>query len=284
MKKYEPVSKKGKHLTYGKRCRIETLIAERYSMRYIAECIGCSPSTISREIKQHTIIQKSHTNDCLNKKDCHRQNICGSTSCKKKCKTCNRYKKHCPDYVQAYCSDLDDRLLCNGCHKFAYCHYEKRVYKADIAENEYREMLVGRRNGFDLTCEEIENINGQVSPLIRKGQSPYHIKQTLGDKLCISESTLRRMINGNELDVRAIDLREAVRRKPRKKRQMNNELQSPSKAGHLYEDYLEYASCNDCSIVEMDCVEGKQEDTCAILTLHLITFHLQPYYIMQEHT
>ena len=141
----------------------------------------------------------------------------------------------------------------------------------------------GKHLTYGKRCK-IETINGQVSPLIRKGQSPYHIKQTLGNRLSISESTLRRMINGNELDVRAIDLREAVRRKSRKKRQMNNELQSSSKAGHLYEDYPEYISGNDCSIVEMDCAEGKQEDTCAILTLHLVTFHLQLYYIMPEHT
>ena len=58
-------NRKGRHLTYGKRCRIETLLAEGQSMRYIAECVGCSPSTVSREIKQHSFIQKSHTNDCL---------------------------------------------------------------------------------------------------------------------------------------------------------------------------------------------------------------------------
>ena len=145
-------------------------------------------------------------------------------------------------------------------------------------------MLIGRRNGFDLTGEEIELINAQVSPLIKKGQSPYHIKQSLGESLIISESTLRRMINNNELDVRAIDLKEAVKRKPRRRRQMKQELNSPSKAGHLYEDYLEYISENDCSIVEMDCVEGIKDDTCAILTLHLVSIHLQLYYIMPEHT
>lgn len=275
--------KKGKHLTYGKRCKIETLIAEGYSMRYIAECIGCSPSTISREIKLHTITQKSYANDCLNKRDCHKHNVCGGYSCRRKCKTCNKCKKYCSDYVQAYCSEFANRLLCNGCSKIGFCQFEKKIYRADIAENEYREILVGRRNGFDLTCEEIEQINSQVSPLIRKGQSPYHIKQTLGDTLIISESTLRRMINNNELDVRAVDLREAVKRKPRRKR-MHSELQSPSKAGHLYEDYIEYIDNNDCNIVEMDCVEGVKDDTAAILTLHLVEYHLQLYYIMPEHT
>ena len=278
-------NRKGRHLTYGKRCKIETLLAEGQSMRYIAECVGCSPSTISREIQKHTIIQKSYTNDCLNNANCHKRHVCGGSSCNKRCKTCNKCKKYCPDYTQAFCSILEEKRLCNGCHKLAYCHYEKKLYKADIAENEYREMLVGRRNGFDLTGEEIELVNSLVTPLIQKGQSPYHIKQTLNEQLPISEATLRRMINGNELDVRAIDLREAVKRKPRTKRtSMHNELPSPSKAGRLYEDYLTYIEEHDVSIVEMDCVEGKKEDQGAILTLHFVAFHMQLYFVMPQHT
>jgi len=278
-------SRKGKHLTYGKRCKIETLLKEECSLRYIAEQVDCSPSTISREIKQHSTIVKSHVNDCLNKKDCHKKHVCGGNSCFKKCKTCNRCKKYCEDYVQSFCDVLSEKGLCNSCHKQLYCHFEKRLYKADIAENEYREMLVGRRNGFDLTAEQIEEINTLVSPLILKGQSPYHIKQALGDTLSISESTLRRMIDGQELDVRNIDLKECVRRKPRKKRhKMHNEFPSPSKAGHLYDDYLEYIETHDVSVVEMDCVEGKQEDTKAILTLHFVSLHMQLYYMLEEHT
>jgi len=203
----------------------------------------------------------------------------------RKCKTCNKCKKYCSDYVKSVCDTLTERKLCNGCTKRGFCKFEKKFYKAETAEKEYREMLVGRRNGFDLTGEEIETINSQVSPLIKKGQSPYHIKQSLGRKLKISESTLRRMINGCELDVRAIDLKEAVRRKPRKRRRpMKNEHTSPSKAGHMYEDYLNYIEENDVNVVEMDCVEGIQEDKCAILTLHFKSLHLQLYYIMESHT
>lgn len=277
--------KKGKHLTFSKRCSIEVLLNEGQSMRYIAERIGCNPSTVSREIKNHAITQKSHTNDCLNRNNCTKKHVCGGTSCTKRCKTCNKCKKYCEDYVQSFCDILEERGLCNGCHKTSFCIYEKRIYKPEIAENEYREMLVGRRNGFDLTGEQLEYINQQVSPLIRKGQSPYHIKQALGDDLIISESTLRRMIAGNELDVRQIDLKEAVKRKPRKRRgNMKQELTSPAKAGRMYEDFLLYTSENEVNVIEMDCIEGKQEDNCAILSLHFVTFHMQLYYIMPAHT
>ncbi len=276
---------KWKHLDHARRGMIEALICEGHSIRYIAERIGCSPSTISREIRNHTHVIASHSNDCLNRPDCHRKNMCGGSSCTKKCKTCNKCKKYCQDYVQAYCDILEENGLCNGCRKIQFCHYQKKVYKADVAQDEYRKILKDRRSGFDLTGEQMEEINQLVSPLIRKGQSPYHIKQALGDRLTISEATLRRMINGQELDVRAIDLKECVRRKPRKKkRTMNNELSSPSKAGHTYDDYLSYIGTHDVSVVEMDCVEGKQEDQKAILTLHFVSLHMQLYYIMDEHT
>lgn len=277
--------KKGKHLSIAKRCTIEALLNEKFSYRYIAEKIDVSPSTVSREIKNHSCIVISHTNDCANKSNCHKKNVCGGNSCPKKCKTCNKCKKYCTDYVQKFCDKKEKTDLCNGCYRLNTCSFEKYVYKADIAENEYRELLVGRRSGFDLTGEEMENINELVSPLIKKGLSPFHIKQVLGDKLPISESTLRRMISNNELDVRLIDLRDAVRRKPRKKRhKMHNEISSPLKAGRMYEDYLSFIEDNEINLVEMDCIEGKQEDTCAILSLHFVAFHMQLYYIMPNHT
>lgn len=55
--------KKGQHLTYGKRCKIETLL--------------------SMESRQHIFTQKSHANDCLNRSDCHRHHVCGGNSCPK---------------------------------------------------------------------------------------------------------------------------------------------------------------------------------------------------------
>ncbi|MBR3600812.1 MAG: IS30 family transposase [Lachnospiraceae bacterium] len=284
-KKQDSTAKKGKHLTYAKRCKIETLLDEGESMRYIAEKVGCSPSTISREIKKHTLIKKSFSNDCLNRSNCQKKHACGSVSCKGRCRKCSKCKKYCDEYIQALCDMLEERGLCNGCHQLNVCHFEKKLYKATIADKEYRETLVERRNGFDLTYEQIELINNQVSPLIKKGQSPYHIKQALGNELSISESTLRRMISGNELDVRQIDLKEAVRRKVRnKKNLMKQEYTSPAKAGRMYEDFLQYIDINEVSVVEMDCIEGKKEDECAILSLHFVAFHMQLYYIMPTHT
>ena len=167
-KKQQRPIQKGKHLGFVKRCRIEALRDEKYSYRSIAEVIGCSPSTISREINKHITIKKSHKNDCLNKSECTKHKVCGGTNCSYKCKKCNKCKHYCSDYVQAYCSILEEKNgLCNGCHKTGVCSFEQKFYKAEDAEKEYRDKLINTRNGFDLTGEELETINELVSPLIR---------------------------------------------------------------------------------------------------------------------
>lgn len=286
--KRKPISHhpRGRHLTYKDRCFIEALLKEGASFRYIANELGKSPSTISREVRRHTLVKHAVHNDCINRMDCDKKFVCGSTKCSKKCRTCNKCKLYCEDYIQGQCEKLtDSNFLCNTCSHLQLCFFEKRIYRAEQAEREYRATLVETRNGFDLTLEQLEDINNKVSPLIFKGQSPFHIKQSLGTDLPISESTLRRLIAGNELDARNIDLYEQVKRKSRRRRQNNNpELQSPSKLGRFYSDYLEYIATHNINAVQMDCVEGCIEDTCVLLTLHFPTSHMQLVFILPEHT
>ncbi len=275
-----------KRLTLPERCSIETLLCENRSIRYIAGYLNKSPSTISREIQKHAVIVKAKANDCQLRRDCAKKHVC-SPSCRKACSNCNLCKKSCEDYIQQVCEtrQTNPLMLCNHCSKRHICPYEKHIYKASTAHREYRKTLAGMREGFDLTYEELCGINDLISPLIQKGQSPYHIKQALGDKLPISESTVRRLIDKGELDVKNIDLRDKVKRKPRKKnRTMHNEDVSRNKKGHLYSDYLSFICENEVLTVQMDCVEGIREDRSVLLTLHFPAFHFQLAFIMRSHT
>lgn len=285
----QPEASKGTrcHLTTDERYELQSLLNERKSIRFIAKHLGRSPSTILREIKRHKTILPERANNCANKKNCTRHYVCGSVTCRKACKNCIFCKKHCADFVKAYCDTLcEPPYLCNGCSKIPYCSYEKYIYKAVHAETTYRTMLTDRRSGFDLTLKELEDINSSVSPLVKQGLSPYHIKQTLGSELKISESTLRRLITGNELDARNIDLREQVKRKPRRKQtqHIKRELLVKAKEGHLYQDYLEYVKNNEVNVVQVDCIEGVKEDKAALLTLHFPVFSMQLAFLMNEHT
>lgn len=282
----ESPPKRKTRLTLEDRCVIETLLNEHRSIRYIASSLDKSPSTILREIRNHTQLYKAKQLNCLNRKNCSAMHLCGNKACKRQCKYCPYCKKYCPDYVEGFCDRLMEApYVCNGCSKFNHCNFERKIYRAKAANNEYRTTLIEKREGFDLTNEELTHINDKVSPLIKNGLSIYHIKQTLGSEIPASESTLRRLIAGCELDARNIDLREQVKRKPRRKQnQMHNERIIQAKDGHRYEDYLRYISEYEVNTVQMDCVEGKQDENATLLTLHFTTFHMQLAIIMEAHT
>ncbi|MBQ9134815.1 MAG: helix-turn-helix domain-containing protein [Lachnospiraceae bacterium] len=287
--KRKPPPKHHSHLTFEDRVRIDEMLRRGDSFRSIAAVLGKTPSTISREVRNHTTVVPTRETDCIYLRECTKTKLCEKPGCNtKKCKTCTvPCKKHCTDYVQSVCEKLmDSPYVCNGCKRMYSCKLEHHIYNPKDAQKEYRSMLTDRRNGFDLTGEQLLCINEMVSPLITKGQSPYHIKQTLGDILPVSEATLRRMITNCELDVRNVDLRNVVSRKPRRKtnHKLHNETLSRLKIGHTYKDYLAYIAEHDVTAVQMDCVEGTKEDTAVLLTLHFPAFHMQLAYIMNEHT
>lgn len=198
---------------------------------------------------------------------------------------CRKAKSYCQDYTIAYCDTLlnSSVKLCNSCCKRAYCHRQRRFYNAKKAHQAYQRLLSSSRDGFDLTAQQFNDINDIVSPLVRRGQSIYHIVRTNRSSLPVSESTIRRLISSCETDVRLIDLPEAVKRRPRKKPRTLPKAAPLSKDGHLYSDFIEFISSNDLPIVQMDCLEGIKDDDEALLTLHFKNLHMQLVYILNKH-
>ncbi len=214
-----------KHLTETDRGAIQRYLDDGYSIRQIARKMGLSPSIVSREIRKHEKKYVPISCDCDNFRTCHRHNVCrpdGIGTCKKDCRTCSIAKRTCQDYVRSYCDDAVtfSSGVCNTCPKKdkKSCHYTHSIYDAEKAHKEYRKALVESREGHAVTDEQMEKINAVVSPLLMKKQSIYHVIQSHGDELGISESTLRRMVNSCSLDARNIDLRATVQRKPKRKR------------------------------------------------------------------
>lgn len=277
----------GKHLSLDERIEIQSGINSQLSIRKIAYALRRSPSTILREIQKHTTYYKAFQNTCINH-SCKKTKMCRDNQCNKQCKSCIKCIPFCEEYIPYQCPIKENHplKLCNGCTKFNYCRLNKAKYEARTADRLYHNNLVEKRSGFDLTEQQIEHIDKSVTPLVKRGLSPYAIKQTLGTDIPISESTLRRLIDDQKLDARRIDLRDAVKRKPRKKRRtMKDEVVSPNKEGHLYSDYLDFMAKNpDTLTVQMDCVEGLQTDSKTLLTLHFPAFHFQLAFLMPEHT
>lgn len=275
-----------KHLTHEQRVLIEDRLNHKISIRAIAKELNKSPSTILREIQNHSMAIPTSSNDCASKRDCHFHHICGDNNCNRKCYAClSLCTRHCENYKKSSCRKLDiSPYLCNGCKSINFCVYDKNIYKSTEAQSQYINTLTSSRSGFDVTDEELDIINTLASPLIKNWLSPYHIKQTYQEELIISESTLRRMIDKNILEVRNVDLRDKVKRKPRNKTSHNISPLSATKIGHFYGDYLSYLEENDVSIAEMDCVKGKKDEDATLLTLTIPSLSFQLAFIMDNQT
>lgn len=278
------------HLTLEDRSKIEYGLNKGHSIREISREIKKSPSSVLREIHRNCNYESTKLNDCIYLGNCYHHHACGNMSCtlvcSKRCKaTC--YKR-CSLYEKHVCAKLHKSpYVCNGCSKvnFGNCRFDRILYSAKDAHERYRNILTNRRAGFDLTLEELMHIDKVVSPLIKKGQSPYHILQS--QNLGISLSTLYRIIESGELDARDIDLTDKVSRKPRKtSRRKKAEVVAQireAKLGHLYHDFLDYMNEHDTFYVEMDCVEGKRGEEPALLTLHYPSFHFQYAVYLPKH-
>lgn len=290
MKKSKPLEPRHHtHLDIKERVIIEECLKRGESFRSIAAYLEKSPSTISREVKNHSVFSPSRKNDCLYKRDCKVKYLCDKPRCSVKlCKSCKypcKYK--CSYYKKETCKKLEKPpFVCTGCNRINFCEFDQKIYEAKKAHEIYRNMLIDRRSGFDLTNEQLVLIDSIVSPLLKQGQSPYHVKKALGNELPICESTLRKLIDRCELDARNIDLRRKVKQKPRKKRppRLHNEKITLSKLGRKYEDYIQYIHENEVTTVQMDCVEGAKRDKAVLLTLHFPVLYMQLAYIMEDHT
>lgn len=274
-----------KHLTLENRAVIESMLNQGEPVSQIARYLNRPISTISREIQRHKTIVPRKSNDCQHFHSCRRKHVCGDSDCKAYCRYCTRCVKTCLEYQPHQCAlKTASPHVCNSCASKHMCKQEKHFYYAGAADSEYRSVLSDTRSGFSLTEAELNKLDETVSPLLRKGVSPYHILTTYRN-LPVSESTLRRMIDKCVLQGRNIDLRNQVKRKPRKKpvHVSFKEYTSIDKQGHLYSDFLTFQEEHDLPLVEMDCVEGCQEDSAVLLTLHFVECHMQLAFIMNAH-
>ena len=261
------------HLNIVDRSKIEYGLNHGHSIRAIAKDIGKNPTSVMREIQRNSSFSTEEgLNDCAFLTSCTQRGVCGRIDCRAKCsKRCKKYCfKHCSLYKKMDCEKLKSSpYVCNGCARSRYsdCSYDKYVYRAEDAHKIATEQLRERNAGFDLTLEELREIDRIITPGILKGQSPYHVVQSNKESLSVSVSTVYRLVEAGAVGAKNIDLKEKVRRRPRNSRRQKKHAARVAelKLGRLYEDYLNY----------IDCVEGTRDESCAILTLHWADVKMQ---------
>lgn len=113
-------SNKGKHFTLSDRISIEAGIEKGWSFKKIADELGKSPSSVSREVRRHLIFSPHYYDDrsrrkteCIYFSSCSKQGVCGNLSCSSLCSKCRSRKcaSFCPSFTTAKCELLKNLLM-----------------------------------------------------------------------------------------------------------------------------------------------------------------------------
>lgn len=266
-----------KHMTQDNRVLIEKGLDAALSLRKIAQELEKDPSTISKEIKKHRTLHPHNTfnelpNKCVHYSDCKKKHLCAirNSSCKKLCRNCHLCNRICPDFVAKsyHCHLLDKApFVCNGCPKKRHCRLDKYFYRATTAFREYKTILIESRTGINISENDLKVLDEQVSPLIRKGQSPYTILRN-HPEIGLSEKTIYNYIDLGALSVKNIDLPKKVAYKVRNVHK--TEIEDPGVlVGRTFKDFQAFLREHpDTPVVEMDTVVGCEGSHKVLLTLH----------------
>lgn len=215
--------KKNKHMTLQERIEIQECLSKGMTFKAIARRIGKDPTTVSREVKQHSAL---HRNGFV------------------------KTDETCPLLLKA-------PFVCNGCDKRAHsnCIYPRRIYVAKNAQTEYRTVLVEAREGIPLNKEEFYQNEQIISDAVRAGQHIFHAIHA--NNLPVSKTTVYRHIQKGYYSISPIDLPRAVKFKPRAQHHPDF-VPKGVRVGRSFADYLGFMEQHPyLNTVEMDSVIGR---------------------------
>lgn len=281
---------KNAHLTLDERVHIEVSLREGDSFTEIGGELGKDPSTISKEVKNHSqTIRKGSYNPCANRTSCsYMGKAC--KPCKHpyhgSCKGCtyrNCYE-HCPDFIELTCQKLNKPpYVCNGCDSRMRCKLERHLYDAKNAQKEYESIRSESRQGIAITPTELKRIDGIISPLVKQGQSIHMICVNNADHIMLDEKTIYNYIDAGLLSVDNIDLPRKVRYRTRSHKKPVR-VDKQCHVGRTYEDFESYITVNpEIPVVEMDSVEGRKGGK-VLLTIYFRNCSLMLAFIRDANT
>lgn len=282
------------HMKLSDRIKIQSGLEKKESFKRIAEEINKDCTTVSREIKNHIVVERKGSigrsfNDCQHREKCSvRYEYCTNEKCKKlSCRYCRTFcmTTLCKSYVKRKCQKLDKPpYVCNGCSQRYICPLEKHFYIAETAQKDYKKVLSESRSGFAISEEEVTKLGTLLSNGFRKGQSIFHIIHSVGEEVIgYSAKTIYTYVDSGVFKgIGNIDLPRKVRYKARKKScQQSVKKDKTCRIGRTYADFILFLKNHpDTLIVEMDTVEGKKGmDEKCLLTIHFTNCRLMLAFI-----
>lgn len=272
------------HLDKDARKAIEDGVYEGRSLAWIADSIGVDATTVSRELHRNRRDDGYNTsptnrNRCAYRKNCRRKRLC-DPDCRKKCSSCAKANcnRLCPDYEPDHCRRTQRApWVCNGCHEKHVCVCKRYTYSYKIAQQKADSRLKETREGLNMTGHEMAKLAATVKAGLEKGQSVHHVFVAHPDLPC-SERSFYRHVETEAIDVRKMDLHKKVKYKKRKSSQERRD--SIDRTGRTFADFCALGEDERARVVQMDCVEGTDNDVQAILTLHFAALRFQIYILL----
>lgn len=280
------------YITYEERMEIENCLHNRKSFGQIAKELGKDRSTISREIRKHSVIERTGYgangyNACTHREECTKVHVC-SGDCHRQalkyCKLCNCCNDNCLEFEEQVCvTRFKPPYVCNSCSERNRCTLEKTMYYAVKAHSTAQAHISESRRGILTSEQELNRLNAFVTPLILQGQSIHQIYINYADTLMCSEKTLYNYIDQGFFDARNIDLPRKVRYRPRKKKQ-EFKVDRGCYIGRSYTEYQQYLVKNpEVNTVQMDTVIGTVGGK-VLLTIHFTDTNFMLAYLREANT
>lgn len=268
-----------KHLTLFNREDIEKLLKAGFKFYEIADKIQKHKTTISKELKKYQTERKpsnfnNKTNYYKHKVLCDIKNLCNA-NCHSECRRCGKCNSICSQYELQICEKLlKPPYACNACNSYAQCRKIKYIYFASEAKKKYENSLISRRQGINITPEELKKLDDLISPLIKQGQSIKLIYRNHKDEIPCKVNCLYNYIDAGILSVKNIDLPRKVKYKVRNKNTNKSKKDYSYKIGRTYDDFKKLLKENpNVNVVEMDTVIGTSEKGKVLLTMLFRNFN-----------
>lgn len=236
-------------ITLEDRIVIEELLRLNFPLNKISYTLSKHSSTISREIKN----RRTHNEMAI---------ICSKTK---------RYP-----------------FICTNCKKKYNCSMRKYYYSYKKAHEDYLSKLSNSRRGIDMDIDQIEYWNDYFRDKLKNKNQPItHIFNSMDSKFPKTIQTFYNYIHkgyfpslNDEMLARSFSYK--VRNKKEIVKTISRE--SPIRKGRKFEDFKGFVSKNkSLSIVEMDTVIGKFEDSKCILTLYFKDSKLMLMYLINKY-
>ena len=288
------MEKKKPRLTDNERKRIERMLDDGWTPYKIAKTLGRPPKTIMREIVNRAVESMKGAvgrinNRCVHRYDCQRRNdacrTCLHAERSMLCRFCRQCNSHCPDYIEQKCEKLEESpFVCNGCAEKSKCPLRKKLYVADDAQANYRDLLVKSRQGANITEEELAAMDNLIHTLTGNGQSVHAAVVNNPDVIPVSEKTLYRYIDGGLLRTKNGDLPRKCKLAPRKSKGVEHKVDSKCRINRAMEDYHRFIEANPgLPVTEMDTVEGTKGGK-VLLTLMFMPYSFMLAFLLDSKT